>query len=148
MSWLLVVIFTIVMVDYWLLALLQISSYNIWDRIGMDGLQPLHQYIEEAGSSFVGSLVEWCGCWTYDFQLFEKKAIAFWRTMQLVHITLLFNLKFDDFSYYISGAGDSIDVVVPFMGESITDGTLAKFLKSMFFKYFSFLLLACFFIIS
>lgn len=68
--------------------------------------------------------------------------------MQLVHITLLFNLKFDDFSYYISGAGDSIDVVVPFMGESITDGTLAKFLKSMFFKYFSFLLLACFFIIS
>lgn len=28
--------------------------------------------------------------------------------------------------------GDLVDAVVPFMGESITDGTLAKFLKSMF----------------
>lgn len=29
--------------------------------------------------------------------------------------------------------GDLIEAVVPFMGESITDGTLANFLKSMFF---------------
>lgn len=29
--------------------------------------------------------------------------------------------------------GDLVDAVVPFMGESITDGTLAKFLKSMLF---------------
>lgn len=28
-------------------------------------------------------------------------------------------------------AGDLVDAVVPFMGESITDGTLAKFLKRM-----------------
>lgn len=28
-------------------------------------------------------------------------------------------------------AGDVIEAVVPFMGESITDGTLATFLKSM-----------------
>lgn len=27
--------------------------------------------------------------------------------------------------------GDLVDAVVPFMGESITDGTLAKFLKRM-----------------
>lgn len=31
--------------------------------------------------------------------------------------------------------GDLVDAVVPFMGESITDGTLAKFLKSMFSQY-------------
>ncbi|XP_043810873.1 dihydrolipoyllysine-residue succinyltransferase component of 2-oxoglutarate dehydrogenase complex 1, mitochondrial-like isoform X2 [Manihot esculenta] len=31
---------------------------------------------------------------------------------------------------FSSDGGDSIDVVVPFMGESITDGTLAKFLKN------------------
>ncbi|KAA8519445.1 hypothetical protein F0562_013680 [Nyssa sinensis] len=30
---------------------------------------------------------------------------------------------------YSSDNGDLVDVVVPFMGESITDGTLAKFLK-------------------
>lgn len=28
--------------------------------------------------------------------------------------------------------GDQVDAVVPFMGESITDGTLAAFLKSMY----------------
>ena len=28
-------------------------------------------------------------------------------------------------------AGDLVDAVVPYMGESISDGTLAKFLKSM-----------------
>lgn len=31
------------------------------------------------------------------------------------------------------GAGDLVDAVVPYMGESITDGTLATFLKSMQF---------------
>lgn len=31
----------------------------------------------------------------------------------------------------MSDAGDVVDAVVPFMGESISDGTLAKFLKSM-----------------
>ncbi|KAG8637005.1 hypothetical protein MANES_15G069200v8 [Manihot esculenta] len=31
---------------------------------------------------------------------------------------------------FSSDTGDSVDVVVPFMGESITDGTLAKFLKN------------------
>ncbi|KAJ9182640.1 hypothetical protein P3X46_006612 [Hevea brasiliensis] len=31
---------------------------------------------------------------------------------------------------FSSDGGDSVDVVVPFMGESITDGTLAKFLKN------------------
>jgi 2-oxoglutarate dehydrogenase E2 component (dihydrolipoamide succinyltransferase) len=33
----------------------------------------------------------------------------------------------------IGFVGDLVDAVVPFMGESITDGTLAKFLKSMLF---------------
>ena len=33
-----------------------------------------------------------------------------------------------------SDAGDLVDAVVPFMGESITDGTLAKFLKSMSYQ--------------
>lgn len=37
---------------------------------------------------------------------------------------------------YIYGAGDLVDAVVPFMGESISDGTLAKFLKSMINIYF------------
>jgi hypothetical protein len=32
------------------------------------------------------------------------------------------------FSFYI---GDKFEAVVPFMGESVTDGTLANFLKSM-----------------
>lgn len=32
------------------------------------------------------------------------------------------------FSFYI---GDKVEAVVPFMGESVTDGTLANFLKSM-----------------
>ena len=32
-----------------------------------------------------------------------------------------------------STSGDLVDVVVPFMGESISGGTLEKFLKSMFF---------------
>ncbi|XP_021692279.2 dihydrolipoyllysine-residue succinyltransferase component of 2-oxoglutarate dehydrogenase complex 2, mitochondrial isoform X2 [Hevea brasiliensis] len=31
---------------------------------------------------------------------------------------------------FSSDSGDAVDVVVPFMGESITDGTLAKFLKN------------------
>lgn len=31
-------------------------------------------------------------------------------------------------------AGDLVEAVVPFMGESITDGTLAQFLKSMLFS--------------
>lgn len=31
--------------------------------------------------------------------------------------------------------GDLVDAVVPFMGESITDGTLATFLKSMSFQF-------------
>lgn len=30
--------------------------------------------------------------------------------------------------------GDQVDAVVPFMGESISDGTLAKFLKSKLFN--------------
>lgn len=30
---------------------------------------------------------------------------------------------------YSSGSGDAVEVVVPFMGESVTDGTLATFLK-------------------
>jgi type III secretory pathway component EscS len=30
--------------------------------------------------------------------------------------------------------GDLVEAVVPFMGESITDGTLANFLKSMLFS--------------
>ncbi|RRT60983.1 hypothetical protein B296_00043101, partial [Ensete ventricosum] len=29
--------------------------------------------------------------------------------------------------------GDLVDAIVPFMGESITDGTLATFMKSMYF---------------
>lgn len=33
----------------------------------------------------------------------------------------------------ISAKGDLVDAVVPYMGESISDGTLAKLLKSMFF---------------
>lgn len=33
--------------------------------------------------------------------------------------------------------GDLVEAVVPFMGESITDGTLAKFLKSMFSMFVS-----------
>ncbi|KAF2314205.1 hypothetical protein GH714_024058 [Hevea brasiliensis] len=32
---------------------------------------------------------------------------------------------------FSSDSGDAVDVVVPFMGESITDGTLAKFLKKV-----------------
>ncbi|RRT53790.1 hypothetical protein BHE74_00006157 [Ensete ventricosum] len=34
---------------------------------------------------------------------------------------------------FASENGDLVDAVVPFMGESITDGTLATFLKSMYF---------------
>lgn len=41
----------------------------------------------------------------------------------------LYNLSF---LVYICDEGDLVDAVVPFMGESISDGTLAKFLKSMF----------------
>lgn len=34
--------------------------------------------------------------------------------------------------YTFCDEGDLVDAVVPFMGESISDGTLATFLKSMF----------------
>lgn len=49
-------------------------------------------------------------------------------------------------------AGDLVEAVVPFMGESITDGTLATFLKSMLLEllcdaltpsFFPFLLCLC-----
>jgi hypothetical protein len=33
--------------------------------------------------------------------------------------------------YFICDKGDNVDVVVPPLAESIEDGTLAKFLKSM-----------------
>jgi len=32
--------------------------------------------------------------------------------------------------------GDKVEAVVPFMGESVTDGTLANFLKSMLSQHF------------
>ena len=35
--------------------------------------------------------------------------------------------------FVISNTGDVVEAVVPFMGESITDGTLASFLKRMSF---------------
>lgn len=38
------------------------------------------------------------------------------------------------FFLFFYNAGDVVDAVVPFMGESITDGTLATFLKSMYAK--------------
>lgn len=37
------------------------------------------------------------------------------------------------FLLYTCNEGDLVDAVVPFMGEYISDGILAKFLKSMFF---------------
>ena len=45
----------------------------------------------------------------------------------------MLNLKTFDFPNLLTfDEGDLVDAVVPFMGESITDGTLATFLKSMF----------------
>jgi len=32
---------------------------------------------------------------------------------------------------FFPSIGDKVEAVVPFMGESVTDGTLANFLKSM-----------------
>lgn len=49
----------------------------------------------------------------------------------------LFNLIVNSYSLKLAYCvdffqGDLVDAVVPFMGESISDGTLAAFLKSMF----------------
>lgn len=53
----------------------------------------------------------------------------------------IFNLRFWIIWFLLFlGEGDLFDAVVPFMGESITDGTLATFLKSMWL--YLFLLLA------
>jgi len=42
--------------------------------------------------------------------------------------------------FYICDKGDTVDVVVPPLAESINDGTLANFLKSMFILEYVFIL--------
>ena len=46
-----------------------------------------------------------------------------------------FGVDISDNFGYLCVQGDLVDAVVPFMGESITDGTLASFLKSMFSSF-------------
>lgn len=59
--------------------------------------------------------------------------MIFWRLfLNLMHVGVYYWIFFNTnvLSVYQGGL---VDAVVPFMGESITDGTLAKFLKRMSF---------------
>lgn len=54
-----------------------------------------------------------------------------WNISKSVGLLLLFYGHACDTSPHVDEwAGDTFEAVVPFMGESITDGTLATFLKS------------------
>jgi len=77
---------------------------------------------------------------TYLIPLCTKFGVDHLLQTTVSHNSLLRRIVFDKrvpcyafikfcFSFYI---GDKFEAVVPFMGESVTDGTLANFLKSMF----------------
>lgn len=49
---------------------------------------------------------------------------------------------------FLGYEGELVDAVVPFMGESVTDGTLANFLKRMLFNWLLLSLLGPFFLLK
>lgn len=79
-------------------------------------------------------------------QCFDQNILFHWGVDHFLQILVIYKFIFvylylefmllngvNCFSPDCGFVGDLVDAVVPFMGESITDGTLAKFLKSMLF---------------
>lgn len=63
--------------------------------------------------------------------LILSRGLANSRPLREIFVTIQNEATFQSFSRpYSSDSGDLVDAVVPFMGESISDGTLAKFLKN------------------
>ncbi|KDP22730.1 hypothetical protein JCGZ_01832 [Jatropha curcas] len=73
-----------------------------------------------------GNGLELVRCFNYSTFLGNHAVKQRREITTLVQSEYLFGFKSRSFS---SDSGDLVDAVVPFMGESITDGTLAKFLK-------------------